>query len=143
MSDAELIARLRAYREHDEGSGGMASFEVDECIEAADRIETLNKERDEAINQLDSARYSVDVLEKRVAFVEKERKKTFQALLKTTKIHDEAEANLAKAVEALENVIGEYDLFRKYEYERGLAPLDDEIHEACATLAEIKGESHE
>lgn len=53
------------------------------------------------------------------------------------------EANLAKAVEALENVIGEYDLFRKYEYERGLAPLDDEIHEACATLAEIKGESHE
>jgi len=53
------------------------------------------------------------------------------------------EAKLAKALEALENVIGEYDLFRKDEYERGLAPLDDEIHEARATLAEIKGESYE
>ena len=42
-------------------------------------------------------------------------------------------------VEALENVIGEYDLFRKYEYERGLAPLDDEIHEARAALARVKG----
>lgn len=41
-------------------------------------------------------------------------------------------------VEALENVIGEYDLFRKEEYDRGLAPLDDEIHEARATLADIK-----
>jgi hypothetical protein len=46
-------------------------------------------------------------------------------------------------VDALENVIEEYDLFRKDEYERGLAPLDDEIHEARTTLAEIKGESHE
>lgn len=33
---------------------------------AADRIEALVKERDEATNQLDSARHSVDVLEKRV-----------------------------------------------------------------------------
>jgi len=48
MTDEELIARLRAYREHDEGSGGMASFEVEECIEAADRIEALIEERDEA-----------------------------------------------------------------------------------------------
>jgi hypothetical protein len=53
------------------------------------------------------------------------------------------EAKLAKALEALENVIGEYDLFRKDEYERGLAPLDDEIHEARATLAEIKGAIHD
>lgn len=44
--DKELIARLRAYREHDERSSGMASFEVDECIAAADRIEALTKERD-------------------------------------------------------------------------------------------------
>ena len=54
---------------------------------------------------------------------------------------EELEASLAKAVEALQNVIGEYDLFRKDEYERGLAPLDDEIHEARAALAEIKGET--
>jgi hypothetical protein len=34
---------------------------------AADRIEALVKERDEALNQLDSVRHSVDVLEGRVA----------------------------------------------------------------------------
>jgi hypothetical protein len=34
---------------------------------AADRIEALTAERDEALNQLDSSRYSVEVLEKRVA----------------------------------------------------------------------------
>jgi C4-type Zn-finger protein len=53
------------------------------------------------------------------------------------------EGILARVVDALENVIEEYDLFRKDEYERGLAPLDDEIHDARTTLAEIKGESHE
>jgi len=52
----------------------------------------------------------------------------------------ELEAKLAKAVEALGNVVGEYDLFRKDEYERGLSPLDDEIHDARTTLAELKGE---
>jgi hypothetical protein len=53
MSDAELIARLRAYREHDEGSGGMASFEVDECIEAADRIEAMTAKLAKAVEALD------------------------------------------------------------------------------------------
>jgi predicted nucleic acid-binding Zn-ribbon protein len=47
---------------------------------------------------------------------------------------------LAKAVETLRNVVEEYDLFRKDEYERGLSPLDDEIHDARTTLAELKGE---
>jgi hypothetical protein len=51
--------------------------------------------------------------------------------------NEELESKLTKAVEALENVIEEYDLFRKDEYERGLAPLDDEIHEARTTLAAV------
>ena len=55
MTDEELIARLR-----------QDDTDFWHC-EAADRIEALVKERDEAINQLDSARHSVDVLEKRVA----------------------------------------------------------------------------
>ena len=76
----------------------------------------------------------------RIEELEAERRKTFQALLKVTKIHDEVEAKLAKAVEALGNVVGEYDLFRKDEYERGLSPLDDEIHDARIILAELKGE---
>ena len=50
MTDEELIARLHKIA----------------CHIAADRIEALVKERDEATNQLDSARHSVDVLEKRV-----------------------------------------------------------------------------
>ena len=51
----------------------------------------------------------------------------------------ESEALLAKAVEALDNVVVEYDLFRKYEYERGLSSLDDEIEDARTTHAELKG----
>jgi len=46
---------------------------------------------------------------------------------------------LAKAEVALGNVVEEYDLFRRDEYERGLSPLDDEIHDARTTLAELKG----
>ena len=56
---------------------------------------------------------------------------------------EELEAKLAKAVEALDNVVVEYDLFRKYEYERGLSSLDDEIEDARTTLAELKGETDE
>jgi hypothetical protein len=48
-------------------------------------------------------------LEKRVAFVEGERRKTLQALLKVTKIHDEVEAKLAKAVEGLREIYGNGD----------------------------------
>ena len=50
---------------------------------------------------------------------------------------DAAEAKLAKAVEALRNVVEEYDLFRKDEYERGMSPLDDEIHDARTTLVAV------
>jgi septal ring factor EnvC (AmiA/AmiB activator) len=90
MSDKELVKHCMC---------GCMYLEA-ECpncnkVTDADRIEALTAERDEALNQLDSARHSVDVLEKRVAFVEEERRKTFQALLKVTKIHDEVEAKLA------------------------------------------------
>jgi len=61
--------------------------------EAKDRIEELTGERDEALNQLDSARHSVAVLEKRV--------KTFsEGWGIADKGRIEAEAKLAKAVEA-------------------------------------------
>ena len=54
MTDQELSNRLRKLH-----------LAVD-CRIAADRIEELMGERDEALNQLDSARHSVDVLEKRL-----------------------------------------------------------------------------
>jgi hypothetical protein len=68
-------------------------------------------------------------LEKRVAFVEEERRKTFQALLKVTKIHDDVEAKLAKAVEALDYCINAP--FSGWTIAQGYAR---------ATLAEIEGE---
>ncbi len=94
-----------------------------------EKIEALTKERDEALNQWDSARHSVDVLEKRVAFVEEERRKTFQALLKVTKIHDDVETKLAKAVEGL----------RYYAVEAMPWDADDSLIARIA-LAEIEGE---
>jgi hypothetical protein len=54
----------------------------------------------------------------------------------------EAEAKLAKAVGTLRDVVDEYDRFRKDEYERGLSPLDDEMYDARATLAAIKGDEN-
>ena len=81
---------------------------------SADRIEELTAERDEALNQLDSARHSVDVLERRLTY-------------KLTK--------LAKAVEALEEIMGDGDAM-------GCNPqLKADI--ASATLAELKGKSDE
>jgi hypothetical protein len=100
--------------------------------DAADCIEALTAERDETLNQLDSARHSVDVLEKRVAFVEGERRKTFQALLKVKKIRDEVEAKLAKAAEALE-------VIRDRKYYRMAPGITAQVI-ARATLAEIEGE---
>jgi hypothetical protein len=125
MTDEELVKRLR-----DEHLAMTRN-------EAAARIEALTAERDEALNQLDSARHSVDVLEKRVAFVEGERRKTFQALLKVTKIHDEVEAKLAKAVEAL-------TFYTCAENGCGNCPEQDRGRVSCgwtarATLAEIEG----
>jgi|DEB0MinimDraft_3_1074331.scaffolds.fasta_scaffold01790_18 hypothetical protein len=59
----------------------------------------------------------------------------------TCKRCEELDAKLAKAVEALRNVVEEYDLFRKDEYERGMSPLDDEIHDARTTLAELEAKT--
>lgn len=69
MTDEELIERLRWRRESLDAA-------------AADRIEALVKERDEATNQLDSARHSVDVLEKRVEALVKERDTTWNAAIR-------------------------------------------------------------
>jgi hypothetical protein len=56
----DLLRRLRIVSRYSIGENST-------CLEAAILIEALQAERDEAINQLDSARHSVEVLEKRVA----------------------------------------------------------------------------
>jgi len=127
MSDAELIARLRAYREHDEGSGGMASFEVDECIEAADRIEALTE-------QLAAARQDAKAAEDELEMQEQEACMMENDYIKLEKERDALEAKLAKAVGlALEEC----------PFRHGTPKYNDWWHHRRATLAEIKGESHE
>jgi hypothetical protein len=71
MSDEELCKSLRSTLW---GQGHHIN------IKAADRIEALTAERDEALNQLDSARHSVDVLEKRVAGLMSKLAKAAEAL---------------------------------------------------------------
>ena len=69
MSD-ELVERLRS----DWFGYDVSLKAIDAMEEAADRIEQLTAERDEAINQLDSAIHSQIVLEKRTAAVTEDRK---------------------------------------------------------------------
>jgi hypothetical protein len=97
---------------------------------AADRIEDLERERDEALNQLDSARHSVDVLESRVAMFM---------------------AHLVKAVEALRpfadvlkgNYFHQPDTMPISmgfgEYDRRLALKLMDFRNARAVLAELEG----
>ena len=66
MTDFMLIGTLRMPIEADDGVVAFTQFRS-AARSAADRIEALTAERDEALNQLDGARYSVEVLEKRVA----------------------------------------------------------------------------
>jgi len=102
MTDEELIARLR------EGATW------DDDVAAADRIEALIKERDEAVH----------LARLRKTFIEEARDE-----------RDALEAKLAKAVEALDRLarLGNGDRYGNSE--------GNVI--ARATLAEIKGESHE
>jgi chromosome segregation ATPase len=129
MSDAELIARLRAYREHDEGSGGMASFEVDECIEAADRIEALTEQLAAARQEAKAAEDELEMQEQEACMMEND-------YIKLEKERDALEAKLAKAVEALDTLVR--DCEADYPPSHGAIK-----HFAIAILAEIKGESHE
>ena len=135
--DKELIARLRAYRERDEGSGGMASFEVDECIEAADRIEALTEKLAAARQDAKAAEDELEMQEQEACMMEND-------YIKLEKERDALEAKLAKAADMMrslaamiQHAIGpSKDVFIEPDTGRKLS-------DAYATLAEIKGESHE
>jgi hypothetical protein len=83
--------------------------------------------------QLAAARDDAKEAEAYAGELEADRKKTYEALLKVSRIHGEVEAKLAKAVEALGAIVVD-DTWG----------LDHDVYMMCrATLAEIKGESHE
>lgn len=73
----------------------------------------------------------------RIEELEAQRAKTYQALLRVTKIHDEVEAKLAKAVEALERIAsGEFS----GRMLTSMPPQDAAAYFARTTIAELKGE---
>ena len=97
MAD-DLVKRLR----HSTGYWPWAAQE------AANRIEELEAERNEALNQLDSARHRISVLEKRA--------RTFYdgwAIVDKWRI--EAEAKLAKAIETLQVFADDANWFDSFE----------------------------
>ena len=112
MNDEVLCNALR-YEKWDEAADRIEALTAK--VKLMDDLDVINGEKIEALTeQLEAARADAkeaeayaEELEKRVAFVEGERRKTLQALLKVTKIHDEVESKLAKAVEALREVAGE------------------------------------
>ena len=129
MTDEELIARLRELT----GTYGIGDL-------AADRIKALTE-------QLTAAQQDAKEADAYAEELEADRRKTYEALLKVSRIHGEVEAKLAKAVEALEALIQLSHDCEK-ELTEDLHHMDfcgesEPLTNARATLAEIKGESHE
>ena len=130
MTDKELIARLlylsrvtRDYDQEDMTSADYADMPV-ATKEAADRIEALTKERDEA-DDLAKAAFA-DGASNNIRLAETSYRVKW------------LEAKLAKAVEALEKAEAYAEELEAARAERAKA-----VDRAIATLAEIKGERHE
>ena len=119
MTDEELIARLR---QHD----GWVTLEAHTHLTAADRIEALTKERDEA-----RAAWELEAATVKL-FVERHQRHLILGAETRTRA-EQLEAKLAKAVEALRQIADPISLAQ--------GNVNAEI--ARATLEEIKGDSHE
>jgi len=136
MSD-DLVKMFRRLSKYDHVQ--LSSTDLERI---ANRIEELEAERDEALNQLDSARYSVEVLEKRVAFVEKERKGVMAVGIK----RHEYKLPLANWLrDEINEVLARYDIPSDV-YERDVlidALCVITIDKIESTLAELKGQDDE
>ena len=88
MTDAELIARLRSMHWCvTTKANGVGVSDSKVALAAADRIEALTE-------QLTAARDDAKEAEAYAEEVEADRKKTYEALLKVSRIHGEVEAKL-------------------------------------------------
>jgi len=96
-----------------------------EC-DSAEAVKIVARRLKDLTEQLTAARDDAKEAEAYAGELEADRKKTYEALLKVSRIHGEVEAKLAKAVKALQwcAMYGDGD-------------------KARAILAEIKGENHE
>jgi chromosome segregation ATPase len=123
MTDAELIAMARLAQRDERMSTGALYGDL------ADRIEALTK-------QLAAARQDAKAAEDELEMQEQEACMMENDYIKLEKERDALEAKLAKAVEALEDIVK--DCEADYPPSHGAIK-----YFARATLAEIKGESHE
>jgi hypothetical protein len=74
---ADMLRALSAERDREKAYADQSAINLDNALE---RAEAAEAERDEALNQLDSARHSVDVLEKRVGVFKAENARLREAL---------------------------------------------------------------
>jgi len=140
MTDEELIARLRGRSQFCKDRGEVKSPDL--MNEAVDRIELLAVTNEALTEQLAAAQHDAKEAEAYAEELEADRKKTYEALLKVSRIHGEVEEKLAKAVEALRFYAWENEMRLPSDGPWG-ADSTDFGKVARATLAEIKGESHE
>jgi septal ring factor EnvC (AmiA/AmiB activator) len=143
MAELQEVVRCRcdeAYRDRGLKDPHCECDSAEAVKIVASRIKALTE-------QLSAARKDAEEAEAYAEEVEADRKKTYEALLKVSRIHGEVEAKLAKAVEALESLIQQTHDCEK-ELTEDLHHVDfcgesEPLTKARATLAEIKGESHE
>ena len=120
MTDEELIAMARLAQRDERMSTGALYGDL------ADRIEALTKERDQHWDSFVHWRKQADDLTGQLAAARQDAKEA-------EAYAEEVEAKLAKAMEALRQIADPISLAQ--------GNVNAEI--ARATLAEIKGESHE
>jgi hypothetical protein len=119
MTDEELIERLRDWPYQGETMANAA----------ADRIEALTE-------QLAAAQQDAKEAEAYAEEVEADRKKTYEALLKVSRIHGEVEAKLARAEWLLTDAAVQLE-------EGNIKTRRNRAGLIWQFLAEIKGESHD
>ena len=145
---------MTEYHDHrDDCPFKFATLDACDCVEKnmLDRIEALTKERDRekayafqcainldtALEQLTAARQDAKAAEDELEMQEQEACMMENDYLKLEKERDALEGKLAKAVEGLEKIAGAAVMEWTTARCGGLCDI------ARATLAEIKGESHE
>ena len=133
MTDEELIARLRDL-----------GFNLTDA--AADRIEALTaklatceKYRDAYAECDRIGTQAVRDLEAKLAIMMTERDEAWKCAAHAEKMWGEAEVKLAKSVEVIEWALISWDDHNKHGYNM----QGDWVFDARATLAELKGESHD
>ena len=118
---------------------------ADPDLTAPEAVERLVQHYDNANDHLPNPSENLTAVTLRALSAEREALITARDMMgrlwEKEKARAEAsDAKLKEAVAVLRHVVEEYGEFRKDEYDRGVAPLDDEIYEARAFLASLEGD---